>query len=978
MTNHLKGTQDLTKGKLASIVSEQLPEFVQSDHATFVAFLEAYYEYVEQEQKAIESSRNIRLYNDIDRTIEDFVKYFKKEYLVDIPDNILADKRLLLKNIKDFYGGKGTNKSLILLFRLLFNEEVEVYYPKTDLLRVSDGNFNSETVINLYNVQGPTAEIVGGQLVQENNKDDPTINLAFALIENFLSFAVADRTIYQLVITRNSLSGTFVPGQTVTITTSNGVVTGIVDEIITDVNISNDGAYYTSGDGLVSTDLAPRLEKEDDTGYILTEDNQYISRESIGSGAQFDILSVGKGSIDKYLIRNGGSGYEVDDQLVYTETNLGTNANAKVSRVQPALLMENGSDFLLTETGTKTLIQETFDIVLEDGSNIILESGATLVNESFIRGGSVREIKIIDEGSNYSSLPIVSITSAIGTGADVLALSSSVGRITGIKRTNLGTGYFEPPVITTLYNMILTDIVGTLSVGERVSSQPYRVTLENQDYIKLESDDYLMTENDVVFSGTIISIDTARGLYKILPDPPGNEFVYPTEIRNNYRIIGQNGATAKISEADPAVIDPVVGTISRSEGTLFGADGRISESSKKIQDSFYYQEFSYVVKVGQSINIWRDAVKRILHPVGLALFGEVSISTTVSARAWGGSNVRLNGTQPRFKQIQQSINLLTQTLMTNHATMLEVEIFAEVANATLFPTRIMLEDGGHVLTEDSNTPYTNKGNNYLRGEQELVGTEPGATYPRLIFPSQQLPMANIDATIQFLKEVVLFIQNTYDEVYLREDYGPRIPQSPQNYTLGGNRPTDRFDATPDITVLIQTFDQYVNSLTANVSVRREIEIYKQIQNVASAVERIVTLYLPTITSEDTLKVLTSSKLYLIINSVLSDRYLTESFGSAKLGTTGYSIDRFKFLLPPYSSGTRSIDRGGKVYRDTYDSSDLIGEYTGTNTANDTYWDTYANTQIRHLNELVSIADLVTYPGRKTNFTFDSEIILRDT
>ena len=45
----------------------------------------------------------------------------------------------------------------------------------------------------------------------------------------------------------------------------------------------------------------------------------------------------------------------------------------------------------------------------------------------------------------------------------------------------------------------------------------------------------------------------------------------------------------------------------------------------RIQDSFYYQDYSYVVRVGQSINEWRDAIKSTVHPVGWNVFGEVEV-----------------------------------------------------------------------------------------------------------------------------------------------------------------------------------------------------------------------------------------------------------------------------------------------------------------------------------------------------------------
>ena len=50
----------------------------------------------------------------------------------------------------------------------------------------------------------------------------------------------------------------------------------------------------------------------------------------------------------------------------------------------------------------------------------------------------------------------------------------------------------------------------------------------------------------------------------------------------------------------------------------------------RIQDSYYYQDFSYVVKVGAAIADWRAEIKKAVHPAGFAMFGEVSISNKVS------------------------------------------------------------------------------------------------------------------------------------------------------------------------------------------------------------------------------------------------------------------------------------------------------------------------------------------------------------
>ena len=981
----LKANIDSIKGQVSSIISDQLPEFVRSDHTTFVTFIEAYYEWLEENGNAIETTRNAKLYNDIDNTVDAFVTYFKENYLVDIPDSILNDKRTLLKNIKEFYQAKGTDKSIILLFRMLFNEDVSVYYPKRDMLRVSDGQFTSDIIINIKDFTGDISnidEIVGKQLLQKNVPLQPDINQATGLIENFIAFQSGASTIYQLTLTQNSVAGTFVAGQIISVPTDTGLVEGEVDNIITGIAIPTSGAYYNTGDPLVTSNKTPRLEKEDDSGYITTESGNIIVSEEIGNSAAFDINTVGKGSIQEYLIENGGRDYAVGEALSYTDGGLGANANAVVERIEGRLISEADGVGILLESGHNILAGDLREIAKEDGDALLLETGDKIVPDDADHKGIIHELKIVDEGTNYDRLPLVGVTTTNGTGAIIKSISNNLGRITGVIRTNLGSGYTSPPDVVVQENLILENIQGTFIAGEAITSQPYKLLTQDESSILLETGDALLSEISTVENGTIQSIDNDRNLYKIKLDTVEDTFRLNTSLYEKddiclrrSRITGvTSGATATVCQVGSAIINPQNGTVSSSEGVLFGADGRLSESSKSIQDSFYYQDFSYVIKVGNSINVWRDAVKRILHPVGLALFGEVSVSTSVSARAWGGSEFRLNGNQPRFKELQILLEVLREVTPVARLQKLELEIFTEVVHANMFETRIVTEDGNFILMEDSEEVNTNKGKNYLRGEELVIGTEAGGVMPILQFPSHATPIANIDATAQFLKDITLFLRDagaSFDE-------SVRVPTSPNNETADGNQ-HGKTDQTPDITILLQTFETWAETLTAGTSVKHTLEIYKQIARVAQSVQNVVTLLLPTITSNDVLTATSSSKLHLIASLGLEDAYLHESYGSAKLGPTGYSLDRFKFLFPPYSAGTREIDRGGRIYRGTYDSSKLTSNYSGSNTSNDDYWDTYANTNISHLNEIINnVDDLVNFPGRKLDFTFDSEIFLRSS
>jgi len=140
--------------KLSAIVSNQVPEFVQSDFPTFVAFVEAYYKFLEQDSGAQEVLQNALSYNDVDRTITSFIENFQRQYCDDIPRIASLDKKVLVKKIKDLYTSKGTEKGFHLLFRLLFDKEVEVYYPSNQILRASDGKWIQRSSIFLQTVYG--------------------------------------------------------------------------------------------------------------------------------------------------------------------------------------------------------------------------------------------------------------------------------------------------------------------------------------------------------------------------------------------------------------------------------------------------------------------------------------------------------------------------------------------------------------------------------------------------------------------------------------------------------------------------------------------------------------------------------------------------------------------------------------------------------------------------------------------------------
>jgi hypothetical protein len=120
-------------------LERQIPEFIREEYSGFVEFVKAYYAFLDERQQ-----RNLEDIRSIENTLDDFIVKFKKELSVIFPTNTLQNERFILQHIKDFYKSRGSKESFKFLFRALFNKDAEIYYPSTQILRVSDGSWIQE------------------------------------------------------------------------------------------------------------------------------------------------------------------------------------------------------------------------------------------------------------------------------------------------------------------------------------------------------------------------------------------------------------------------------------------------------------------------------------------------------------------------------------------------------------------------------------------------------------------------------------------------------------------------------------------------------------------------------------------------------------------------------------------------------------------------------------------------------------------
>lgn len=134
---------------LEPFIKGQFPNFYQSDSPRYVEFVKQYYLWMEQTGKSLYYARNFLLLNDVDTATEDLLLFIKETYLKNIQLDTAANIRSIIKHSLDIYRSKGSERCIDLLFRLVFNEAVDTYYPKNDLFNLSDGTWRVPRYIEL-------------------------------------------------------------------------------------------------------------------------------------------------------------------------------------------------------------------------------------------------------------------------------------------------------------------------------------------------------------------------------------------------------------------------------------------------------------------------------------------------------------------------------------------------------------------------------------------------------------------------------------------------------------------------------------------------------------------------------------------------------------------------------------------------------------------------------------------------------------
>jgi hypothetical protein len=257
---------------------------------------------------------------------------------------------------------------------------------------------------------------------------------------------------------------------------------------------------------------------------------------------------------------------------------------------------------------------------------------------------NISSINIISSGKNYSK-PKAILLNTDGKFAEFEIIKDSNGSISGIVTKNRGVGYNRQPDI----KIIETDVkiyFSSASIGvpksisiiengknynrdttiRKIFTTPRILVVNNfPENAFIDGEEINQYDSGVLIAKGFVTKNGWRENTNILRIEK-----IEGEFKENLTIVG------KIKNKTAYVVKSFVGLLSDNIKSYYDNLGyyasdrsKISSDSQRIADSYFYQDYSYVIKSKTPIDVWRSLVTQTIHPAGFKVFGEVSVESEV-------------------------------------------------------------------------------------------------------------------------------------------------------------------------------------------------------------------------------------------------------------------------------------------------------------------------------------------------------------
>jgi hypothetical protein len=557
----------------------------------------------------------------------------------------------------------------------LATEEIELYYANGTVQATETidgvsittagavGIASSASDANTWNIEVTSGAFTAGKKIRgRETKVEETISAITA--------TGASDVWYNGVATANGVIDTV----------ANNTVTGVVvGQNTTHVGLySNTSAFsYVAGAGMTIKTSREDLKEID----LAAQPNLELTINVVGTGAGATFQPGSLENEETVTLNTDFVGAKNVANVAFLDVIVGTAANSGIGFVDSITITNGGTGYANGTTGSPNV---TFTGGGYAGGNpVVSATGFITTNGS----GVITSITINNHGEGYNTTPTIVLPSTSGTAAQVVVNFDggygfvknpngdstsefqslftfddfTMGTITSLTRINPGTEYNTDPFISVHNKYIaaydrkniylnITLVTSNFTPGEIVeqdSTEKGVIISANSSVLHLKRTRFntSWTASNIIgkSSGAIANFSVGNDAIDLVSRSMGDNATITGDvivadgvatavdvIDSGYGYLGDQ-AMSLTSANNSFVItaNSVVATEGTGTGFWETTTSHLSDTSK-VRDNKYYQEYSYDIQTGVSINRYRDIVKKVLHVAGTELFGTVVKNSVIN------------------------------------------------------------------------------------------------------------------------------------------------------------------------------------------------------------------------------------------------------------------------------------------------------------------------------------------------------------
>ena len=680
----------MTSNKISFFIENQFPQIYREEGRELIEIVEEYYKFLEiKENQSVYNARRMSKYRNVDTTLDDMIIFFRNKFMSDLQldaDNI----RFIIKNIIDLYRRKGSPEGMQLFFELFYQEQVDIYYPSVDMLKISASRWKITRYLQLFPQDNNIFEDIKGKRIFGSLSD------AEAYVDNIYYININKSQIPILFL--NSVKGNFrgfddiysqdpitfhgkvygslqqvtdfdflagssgnEVGDLVSIESEygfggKGIITEISDEIVgeIDLNLIDGGFGYIYDE---STDTLPETDIIISNQTLFVSDDELINLE-IGENIR-QIRGSDSEEVNAIVVDfddlNNSIYIKINDFEDFFEIGEIETTDRDSNITQEIILASEFNESAFFEIGDVTnsqevtviidLIEAFLDVPLDSDNfsdppaTVPLSGGDadinTPINEAFVPQDynlvSLDSLANINKGLSYTSnigvlvkdnimtrfnivdriitidpLSIVNINLSSG---DIITQERLITNFFGLEETRTITGRIiniEGNNILYVRQLSFNTFVSDLPLFKDDSSTEIIITSISRD-----GNSRPAGMNAVILSNVEESVGR---ISRINVTNSGFGYVHRSEVRL------KNNSRESSEEFDAVGVAQSRGQ-GKSDGVWESKESHIGpRDGKRIQDSYYYQDYSYEIGTTLNSDQFLDEYRKVMHPVGTSLF----------------------------------------------------------------------------------------------------------------------------------------------------------------------------------------------------------------------------------------------------------------------------------------------------------------------------------------------------------------------